>query len=73
MPLIHITTIVPGCLSHQGAVFCPRARHFIYIALYLFSLWKLPDMAEKIVDWDVKPQHKQTNKVESISDIYLSK
>ena len=25
--------------------------------------WLCPNMTEKIVDWDVKPQHKQTNKI----------
>ena len=49
-----------GGSKPTAAVLCPWARHFIPWKYWLITQ-KRPDMTEKIVDWDVKPQHKQTN------------
>ena len=47
----------------SGIVLCPWVRHFTPRKYWLLprKRWLRPDMTEKIVDWDVKPQHKQTN------------
>ena len=50
-----------GGSKPTAAVLCPWARHFTPRKYWLLprKQWLRPDMTEKIVDWDVKPQHKQ--------------
>ena len=47
-----------------AAVLCPWARHFTPRKYWLLTQEALAPSRHdwKIVDWDVKPQHKQTNK-----------
>ena len=47
-----------------AAVLCPWARHFTPRKYWLITQEEVaPSRYDwKIVDWDVKPQHKQTNK-----------
>ena len=48
-----------------AAVLCPWARHFTPRKYWLITQEAVAPSRHdwKIVDWDVKPQHKQTNKV----------
>ena len=47
-----------------AAVLCPWARHFAPRKYWLITQEVVAPSRHdwKIVDWDVKPQHKQTNK-----------
>ena len=47
------------------AVLCPWARHFTPRKYWLITQEAVAPSRHdwKIVDWDVKPQHKQTNKI----------
>ena len=53
-----------GGLKPIAAVLCPWARHFTPRKYWLITQEAVaPSWHDwKIVDWDVKPQHKQTNK-----------
>ena len=53
-----------GGLKPTAAVLCPWARHFTPRKYWLITqeAVALSRHDWKIVDWDVKPQHKQTNK-----------
>ena len=48
-----------------AAVLCPWARHFTPRMYWLITQEAVAASRHdwKIVDWDVKPQHKQTNKI----------
>ena len=48
-----------------AAVLCPLARHFTPRKYWLITQEAVAPSRHdwKIVDWDVKPQHKQTNKI----------
>ena len=50
---------------HTAAVLCPWARHFTPRKYWLMTQEAVAPSRHdwKIVDWDVKPQHKQTNKI----------
>ena len=54
-----------GGSKPTAAVLCPWARHFSPRKYWLITQEAMaPSQLDwKIVDWDVKPQHKQTNKV----------
>ena len=54
-----------------AAVLCPWARHFTPRKYWLITQEAVAASRHdwKIVDWDVKPQHKQTNK--QINDYVL--
>ena len=53
-----------GGSKPTAAVICPWARHFTPQKYWLITQEALAPSRHdwKIVDWDVKPQHKQTNK-----------
>ena len=59
-----------GGLKPTTAVLCPWARHFTPRKYWLITQEAMAPSRHdwKIVDWDVKPQHKQTN----ISNRYIS-
>ena len=46
----------PQCSSLSKTLYSPK------VLIIPRKRWVRPDMTAKIVDWDVKPQHKQTNK-----------
>ena len=52
-----------GCSKPTSAMLCPWARHFTPRKYWLSTQEAVaPSQHDwKIVDWDVKPQHKQTN------------
>ena len=52
-----------GGLKPTAAVLCPWARHFTPRKYWLITQEAVAPSRHdwKIVDWDVKPQHKQTN------------
>ena len=47
--LCHVVSLSKDTFTPYKVLVIPRKR------------WLRPDMTEKIVDWDVKHQHKQTN------------
>ena len=53
-----------GGSKPTAAVLCPWARHFTPRKYWLITQEAVAPSRHdwKIVDWDVKPQHKQTNK-----------
>ena len=53
-----------GDSKPTAAVLCPWARHFTPRKYWLITQEAVAPSRHdwKIVDWDVKPQHKQTNK-----------
>ena len=53
-----------GGSKPTAAVLCPWARHFTPRKYWLITQEAMAPTRHdwKIVDWDVKPQHKQTNK-----------
>ena len=57
-----------------AAVLCPWARHFTPRKYWLITQEAVAPSRHdwKIVDWDVKPQHKQTNKTICLCPIYGS-
>ena len=54
-----------GGSKPTAAVLCPWARHFTPRKYWLITQEAVAPSRHdwKIVDWDVKPQHKQTNKL----------
>ena len=52
-----------------AAVLCPWARHFTPRKYWLITQEAVAPSRHdwKIVDWDVKPQHKQTNKQKPVT------
>ena len=58
-----------GLIPTDGTLLCPRARYIYSIESWLISrkLWLSSNMT---VDWDVKPQNKQTIKI-SIKQIEM--
>ena len=54
-----------GGSKPTAAVLCPWARHFTPRKYWLITQEAVAPSRHdwKIVDWDVKPQHKQTNQV----------
>ena len=52
-----------GGSKPTAAVLCPLARHFTPRKYWLITQEAVAPSRHdcKIVDWDVKPQHKQTN------------
>ena len=54
-----------GGSKPTAAVLCPWARHFTPRKYWLITQEAVAPSRHdwKIVDWDVKPQHKQTNNV----------
>ena len=57
-----------GGSKPTAAVLCPWARHFTPRKYWLITQEAVAPSRHdwKIVDWDVKPQHKQTNKQRNI-------
>ena len=57
-----------GGSKPTAAVLCPWARHFTPRKYWLITQEAVAPSRHdwKIVDWDVKPQHKQTNKLTQI-------
>ena len=53
-----------GGSKPTAAMLCPWARHFTPRKYWLITQEAVAPSRHdwKIVDWDVKPQHKQTNK-----------
>ena len=70
----HGLLILPYILKRVGgskptsAVLCPWARHFTPRKYWLITQEAVAPSRHdwKIVDWDVKPQHKQTNILNSV-------
>ena len=59
-----------GSSKPTAAVLCPWARHFTPRKYWLITQEAVAPSRHdwKIVDWDVKPQHKQTIKVSRVTD-----
>ena len=57
-----------GGWKPTAAVLCPWARHFTPRKYWLITQQAVASSRHdwKIVDWDVKPQHKQTNKMSAM-------
>ena len=62
-----------GGSKPNAAVLCPWVRHFTPRKYWLITQEALgPSRHDwKIVDWDVKPQHKQTNKTRACAGPFI--
>ena len=63
-----------GGSKPTAAVLCPWARHFTPRKYWLITQEALAPSRHdwKIVDWDIKPQHKQTNKMTKLRSAWAS-
>ena len=61
-----------GGSKPTAAALCPWARHFTHQKYWLITQEAVAPSRHdwKIVDWDVKPQHKQTKLIENSFNIY---